>query len=615
MCGITGWINFNLDLADKNEIISAMSDKLVPRGPDSFGYWLSEHAALGHRRLAVVDPQGGKQPMIRSKGKHSYILVYNGELYNTSEIRQELRIFGYKFQGWSDTEVLLYSYMEWGEKCLAKLNGIFAFAIWDEKRNNLFLARDRIGVKPIFYSQRGSSFLFASEIKSLLAHPEVSPIVNREGLAEIFAMGPARTPGQAVFSQISELKPGCCMVVNEKGIHIKQYWSLTCHPHLATLDETIESVRALVLDAIKRQLVSDVPLCTLLSGGLDSSAITAIAAVTYQKEGRSPLKTFSIDYAGNEEHFRANEFQPNPDAPWVKIVSHKFGTIQHSVIIDTPQLVESLYPAVLARDLPGMADIDSSLFLFCCEIKKQATVGLSGEGADEVFGGYPWFYRQDQQKSKTFPWSRNADERFKLYSPELLALIKPKEYLQERYQEALAEVPRFSSDNPDDNAMREMFYLNLTRWMPVLLDRKDRMSMATGLELRVPFTDHRLVEDLWNIPWEQKYCLNREKGLLRKALEGYLPHDILWRKKSPYPKTHNPAYLQAVRVRLNRILDDRDSPLLPLLNIQAIKNLTHSVTAADNIPWFGQLMNVPQLFAYFIQVDYWLREYKVRIKL
>lgn len=614
MCGITGWIDFNLDLTDKKEIISAMTDKLVPRGPDSFGFWLSKNVALGHRRLAVIDPQGGKQPMIRRRGRHSYVLVYNGELYNTSEIRRELIARGYTFEGWSDTEVLLYSYMEWGEKCLAKLNGIFAFAIWDESKNNLFLARDRIGVKPLFYSQHGSSFLFASEIKSLLAHPKVLPVVNREGLAEIFAMGPGRTPGQAVFSQISELKPGYSMVVDHQGIHVRQYWSLVSLPHTACLDETIESVRALVIDAINRQLVSDVPLCALLSGGLDSSAITAITALTYQKEGKHSLKTFSIDYAGNEEHFQANEFQPNPDAPWVKIVSRKFGTIHHSVIIDTLRLVESLHPAVLARDLPGMTDIDSSLYLFCREIKKHATVGLSGEGADEVFGGYPWFYSRYQPGPETFPWLRKAGERFKLYSPELLELIKPNEYLQYRYREALAEVPRLSSDSPSDNAMREMFYLNLTRWMPILLDRKDRMSMAVGLELRVPFTDHRLVEYLWNIPWEQKFYMNREKGLLRKALEGLLPPDVLWRKKSPYPKTHNPAYLETIRNKFDRILKDKNSPLLPFLNIQASKDFTHSLTVSANIPWFGQLMNAPQLLAYLIQVDYWLREYKVVIK-
>ncbi len=614
MCGIVGWTDFSRNLTGETHIVEEMTNKLIPRGPDEAGFWFSEHTVFGHRRLAVVDLQGGQQPMIHQTEDNTYVLIYNGELYNTDDIRQELISLGYTFKGWSDTEVLLQSYIEWGEKCLLKFNGIFAFAIWEEQKNQLFLARDRIGVKPLFYSRRGSTFLFASEIKALLAHPLISPTINREGLAEIFAMGPARTPGHGIFEQITELKPGYCMVINHKSTHIRQYWSLVCKPHLESFEETVGSVRSLVFDSIKCQLVSDVPLCILLSGGLDSSIITAIAADVYQKKGMEPLRTFSIDYVDNEKYFRTNEFQPTQDAPWVKKVSDIFHTRHNSIFIDTSQLADSLLPAVLARDLPGMTDVDSSLFLFSCEIKKLATVALSGEGADEVFGGYPWFYSL-KSEHQTFPWTRRAEERFRLYSRELLELIKPKDYLAERFQEALAEVPRFKNDTPEDARMREMFYLNLTRWMPTLLDRKDRMSMATGLELRVPYTDHRLIEYLWNVPWEQKNFKNKEKGLLRKALEGVLPEDVLWRKKSPYPKTHNPSYLEAIRTRFTQILNEKDSPLLPFINKTALRDFAQALTPDTNIPWFGQLMNAPQLLAYLIQVDYWLREYKVSIKL
>lgn len=613
MCGIVGVANFSGNLTGQASVLTEMADRLIPRGPDASGYWFSAQVAFGHRRLVVVDPEGGKQPMSRKRGDEFYVMVYNGELYNTEDIRRELITRGYTFEGWSDTEVLLCSYMEWGEKCLEKFNGIFAFAIWDEKRQHLFLARDRIGVKPLFYSQQGTTFLFASEIKGLLAHPLVTPKINREGLAEIFVMGPARTPGHGVFSGISELKPGYSMVVDRQGIHIQQYWALVSHDHEQNLDDTICSVRELVFDAIKRQLVSDVPLCTLLSGGLDSSAITAVAAEVYRQEGKEPIRTFSVDYVGNDQHFQVNDFQPNSDAPWVKKVSDYLNTNHFSCLIDTPQLADSLIPAVLARDLPGMADVDSSLYLFSCEIKKQATVGLSGECADEVFGGYPWFYQQAETGSRIFPWSRRLNDRVRLFSSELLDLIKPREYAAERYQEALDEVPRFAGDNEEDARMREMFYFNLTRWMPTLLDRKDRMSMATGLELRVPYCDHRLVEYVWNVPWKMKNYQNREKGLLRQALKGVLPEDVLWRKKSPYPKTHHPAYLEAVRSRLLRILGDPSSPLLPLINQGAVKELTRSVKPDTNFPWFGQLMNAPQLFAYLIQLDFWLREYKVCI--
>lgn len=614
MCGIVGWTDFNGTLTKEAGVLMAMAEKLSKRGPDASGYWFSEEAALGHQRLVVVDPEGGRQPMMRMKGSKQYVLVYNGELYNTEELRKELEQRGCFFEGWSDTEVLLNAYMEWGEACLEKLNGIFAFAVWDAERKTLFLARDRIGVKPLFYSKKGSVFFFASEIKAILAHPTVTPKINREGLAEIFALGPARTPGHGVFLGISELKPGYCMLIDRYGTKVKQYWSLISHSHEESFDKTAAHVRELLYDSIKRQLVSDVPLCTLLSGGLDSSAITAVAAQVYQNEKMEPIRTFSVDYIGNEQHFQPSVFQPNADAPWVDRVSQYLGTDHTSCFIDTPELAEALFPAVIARDLPGMADVDSSLLLFSRWIKQRATVGLSGECADEVFGGYPWFYRSAEGSGDTFPWSQRIDDRLKLFSHELLDAIRPKNYIAARYEEALDEVPRFQGDTKEEAGMRELFYLNLTRWMPTLLDRKDRMSMAAGLELRVPFCDHRLVEYAWNVPWEMKNYKNREKGLLRQALTGLLPEDVLWRKKSPYPKTHNPSYIEAVRGLTLAMLEDPDSPLLPLIRKADVQELALSIKKDTNLPWFGQLMNAPQLLAYLLQVNYWLKEYQVIIE-
>lgn len=613
MCGMVGWINFSERLTNESEILKSMAEQLVHRGPDASGFWFSEHAALGHRRLVVVDPDGGKQPMIGTRGSSSYVMVYNGELYNTEDIRKVLISKGYSFEGWSDTEVLLKAYIEWGEKCVQKLNGIFAFAIWDNDKEKLFMARDRIGVKPLFFCQKGSSFIFASEIKAILAHPKVSATVNREGLAEIFALGPARTPGHGVFSGVSELKPGYCMQVDRNGMRMQQYWSLISHGHEDSFEKTVDTVREFVYDAVRRQLVSDVPLCILLSGGLDSSAITAIASEVYKNENKEPIQTFSIDYEGNDQHFRASKFQPNADAPWVKKVSAYLGTRHASYLIDTPELVRALFPAVIARDLPGMTDVDSSLWLFSRWIKNQATVGISGECADEVFGGYPWFYNT-ASSINTFPWSQRLDARMNLYSSELLNLIQPGEYVAQRYQEALDEVPRFAGDQPIDAKMRELFYLNLTRWMPTLLERKDRMSMAAGLELRVPFCDHRLVEYVWNVPWEMKNYQSREKGLLRLALTGLLPDDVLWRKKSPYPKTHNPSFIEAIRGLMVSILDDASSPLLPFINRQSVREMALSVKSDTNIPWFGQLMNAPQLLAFLIQIDFWLKEYRIVIE-
>ncbi len=611
MCGIAGWIDFNRDLQNQSKIMNKMNEKLIRRGPDDEGIYLSEHAALAQRRLVVVDPQGGRQPMIRKRNGAEYIIIYNGELYNTEDIRKDLIQNGFSFEGWSDTEVLLDAYICWGEKCLEKFNGIYAFAIWDSQKQNLFLARDRIGVKPLFYYEKNGTFLFASEIKAILAHPLSDAAINKTGLAEIFAIGPARTPGEGVFLNIHELKPACCMNVNSSGIKTKQYWRLNSHDFDESFIDTVEKVRNLVYDSVKRQLVSDVPLCFLLSGGLDSSAICAIAKDVYKDE--KPVLTFSIDYTDNERYFKKSDFQPDADAPWVKRVSEYLGTQHTNCVIDNSELVLSLFDAVLARDLPGMTDIDSSLFLFSKQIKTKATVGLSGECADEVFGGYPWFYKQLDTEKPTFPWSYRLSERLKLYSDELISLIKPEEYVMGRYEEAISEVPRYEKDSQEEAKKRELFYLNLTRWMPTLLDRKDRMSMYTGLELRVPYCDHRLVEYVWNIPWEMKYYKDREKGLLRQALTGYLPQDALWRKKSPYPKTHNPMFLEEVRKLALLMLNDETEPIQPFIDRHKVKEFALSINTDTNIPWFGQLMNAPQMLAYLLQINFWMKEYNIRI--
>ncbi|GAA4710441.1 asparagine synthase (glutamine-hydrolyzing) [Brevibacillus fulvus] len=613
MCGITGWLDFERDLTEANELVRKMAESLRYRGPDQAGYWASGPVSFGHRRLCVVDPSGGQQPMSKQYGDATYTMVYNGELYNTEDLRQDLKRAGHQFRSHSDTEVLLTAYIEWGADCVRRLNGIFAFAIWDERKQTLFLARDRMGVKPLFYAVRGSSFFFGSELKALLAHPEVKPEISREGLAEIFVLGPSRTPGHGVFHNVHEVRPGFHLTVSKEGVKTERYWELVSRPHYDDLETTAETVRSLLIDSIERQLVADVPVATLLSGGLDSSAITAIASRAFQRQGRGTLHTYSIDYKDNDLHFQANAFQPNSDAPWVKRVSEYLQTIHHRIEFDTPELVESLKTAVFARDLPGMTDVDSSLYLFCREIKKETTVVLSGECADEVFGGYPWFHREDLFNAGTFPWAVMSKERARWLSPELREYLRPDEYLAQRYEETLAEVPRLPGEDPTEARRRELFYLNLTWFMNTLLDRKDRMSMAASLEARVPFCDHRLVEYVWNIPWEMKMYAGREKGILRKAMEGILPDDVLYRKKSPYPKTHNPAYTEATRAWLLEILDDSQSPLLPLIDQTVIREIAASVGKASGIPWFGQLMSTPQLFAYLAQIDYWLREYKVTI--
>ena len=437
MCGITGWVDWEQDLGGKGHILLAMMETLAARGPDASGMYISTHVAFGHRRLSVVDLEGGKQPMIREQGGHKYVINYNGELYNTPELKQELEARGHRFTTTSDTEVLLQSYMEWGPSCVERLNGIFAFAIWDDGAERLFMARDRIGVKPLFYAQRGKGLLFGSELKALLANPLVKAEVGADGLAEIFMMGPSRTPGHGIYRGVKELKPGHAMLYNRDGLRVWQYWALQTRPHRDDFATTVSTVRDLLQDAVKRQLVADVPVCTLLSGGLDSSALTALTSDVYEQASRGSLDTYSVDYLDNELFFKANHFQPNADAPWVKRVSQYFGTCHHDVILDTPELAKTLTDATLSRDLPGMADVDTSLYLFCREIKKGATVALSGECADEIFGGYPWFHREELMNAGTFPWARLTKTRASWLSPEVQDAIHPEEYVAERYRGSL----------------------------------------------------------------------------------------------------------------------------------------------------------------------------------
>ncbi|MFD2329809.1 asparagine synthase (glutamine-hydrolyzing) [Cohnella sp. GCM10020058] len=616
MCGITGWIDWNRDLTQQADVLERMTETLELRGPDASGTWLSRHCAFGHRRLSVMDPANGAQPMVRPSkeaDEHDCVIVYNGELYNAPELKRELLSLGYAFKTSCDTEVLLQAYIEWGPACVERLNGIFAFAVWHSLEQTLFAARDRLGVKPFFYRQDEGRLLFGSEPKAVLAHPDVEPAIDGEGLAELFVLGPARTPGHGIWRGLSELKPGQTLLFDRDGLRIRTYWQLESREHEDDEATTAARIGELLADTLERQLASDVPVCTLLSGGLDSSALTALAVAYYNRTGQGNVDTYSVDYVDNDKHFKAHAFQPNADAPWIARMVEHLGTVHHPIQFDTPELVEALEAAVRAKDYPGMADIDASLYLFCKEIKKGATVAVSGEAADEVFGGYPWFHRKEALEAGTFPWSLSVDLRESILSPGVLETVRPREYVADRYAQAVSEVPALPGENEEQRLMRRMSYLNITRFMPTLLDRKDRMSMAAGLEVRVPYCDHRLVDYVFNVPWKIKQAGDREKGILRKSLEGVLPHDVLYRKKSPYPKTHNPNYLSAVKTRLLERLDDTSSPLLQLIDGKKVRQIAETADASTNLPWFGQLMSGPQLFAYLLQVDYWLQEYKVRL--
>lgn len=590
MCGIVGFVNFKQVLTKHKNVLLNMNSSLINRGPDEDGYYIKEHVALAHKRLIVIDPKGGKQPMVEQLSENEYVIVYNGQIYNTKELRQTLEENGFTFKGHSDTEVLLKSYIYYGKNVVHHLNGIFAFAIWDQKNEELFIARDHFGIKPLFYTMQNNSFIFASEIKAIFQYPSVKKILNSQGIAELFGIGPAHTPGTTVFDNIFELKPSHFAIFNRSGFHLEKYWKLASMPHTENFAQTCDHLSFLLKDAITRQLVSDVPLCTFLSGGLDSSIITKFASDYCFENNLPPLDTYSIDYVDNDKNFVKSDFQPNSDNYYINLMVNKLHTKHHSIVIDTPELAEYLEDAMIARDMPGMADIDSSLLLFCKNVKPYATVSLTGECADEIFGGYPWFFRDDALHSGTFPWSIAISERQTLLAPHIAKRVDLKGYIDYRYNESLSEVEILDTDSPETAEKRKISYLTLNWFMQTLLDRSDRMAMYSGFELRVPFCDYRLAQYVWNIPWEIKALNGREKGLLRYVSRKFLPSEIVDRKKSPYPKTHNPTYLAKVKSMLSDIMAKTNAPINSLLNRDYIMEILETDGKAFTRPWFGQLM-------------------------
>lgn len=605
MCGIAGLINLN----HSGRVLNDMLDTMRRRGPDATGIYKNNNCVLLHSRLAIIDPENGKQPMtLRWNNKH-YVLVYNGELYNTQELRQELIKLKHIFTEHSDTEVVLHAFAQWGEACVDRMNGIFAFAVWDEQEDRLFLARDRMGVKPLFYKQHDSGFLFASELKTILKYPTVNAEIDKTGIMQIIMLGPGRLSGSGVFKGISEVKPGFCGVYEKGKWKCRQYWHLKDAEHTDSFSDTVEKVRYLVTDSIKRQTVSDVPIGTFLSGGLDSSLISAVCADALRERG-DRLKTFSLDFENNDRYFVPGKFQPDSDNRYIGIMEETIQSDHHWTVLNPDDLMISLKEAVVARDLPGMADIDGSLLQFSKDIRKHVKVALSGECADEIFGGYPWYRDPEVRAVEGFPWAQNSIQRSSLL---LRHIIEPKiarEFLGEVYQDAINDCDILPNCDPVERRMKQMVNLNQNWFMQTLLDRKDRMSMYSGLEVRVPFCDYRIAEYLYTVPWHMKDHGGVEKGLLRCAMDGVLPKEVLWRKKCPYPKTYDPTYYELVSKVLQHLLDRSDVPLFQIVHKE---KLAEFLSGDGEWPWYGQLMKRPQTIAYMLMINMWLEIYNIDI--
>ncbi|MBE6674954.1 MAG: asparagine synthase (glutamine-hydrolyzing) [Ruminococcaceae bacterium] len=604
MCSICGEVSFKEPYALSYEIIDKMNKTMKHRGPDESDIFAGECAIFGHNRLSVMDLEKGKQPMSVVYGNKKYTIVYNGEIYNCDEIKKDLIKQGITLKTSCDTEVVLYSYILYGKDCPSKLNGIFAFAVYDGER--VFFARDRFGVKPFYYSLKGESLIFASEIKAMLKHPKITSKIDKYGLWEILYLSPNFVSGKSVFCDISELSPGECMIFDPQGLKKWKYWQIEAKPFFKDKGYAVEKTRELMVDAVNRQLDSDVPLSVLLSGGLDSSVVSAIANEHYREQGKI-LSTYSFEYEGNKESFKNSLFQPEKDDDFATYLADYLGTSHTVLTCPTDELSDLLLPSTEHRDLVGQADIDSSLLYFCRQIKKKHTVCLSGECSDEIFGGYPWFYRPEMLYSDFFPWIHAPRMRASLFKDRVAKSDEGYEYISSIYKKSLEECPTLDSDTEEMRTARIASYLSVNYFMTSLLQRKDRMSMASGVEVRVPFADHRIFEFVFNVPWEIKFENRVEKALLRNSMVGYLPDKILWRKKSPYPKTHNPKYMQNVISLLDSRLA-KGGYIKDTLDKSKLDEIL-----SGNGTWFGQLMSSPQLVAWLIQLDYFMERYNVNI--
>ncbi|HAQ63873.1 MAG TPA: asparagine synthase (glutamine-hydrolyzing) [Ruminococcaceae bacterium] len=610
MSAIAGEISFTSSLNKRLEEFEEMKKSLLHRGKDIQVSYINSNAAIIQNSNEATELPVGPLPYCVTADEKKYIIALDGMLFNKKQTIEILRNRGCVLNSYSDYEIILKGYLTLGENILSVINGVYAFVIWDNANKRLFFARDRLGVKPFFYSNINSNFIFASEIKGLLESTEIKAEIDFNSIMEIILIGPGRTLGCGVFKNIEELKPAYCGTFSQDGLKIHKYWSVKAQEHIDSFEETVEKVNFLVTDSITQQAQSYVPICTMLSGGLDSSIITAVTSRILNEKGKS-LKTFSVTYTDNDKYFKENRFQPESDSKYIEIMKNKMDIENEIIEIKTEDLIKANYDAVDLRDLPGMADVDSALLLFCNEIGKQFSVTLSGECSDEIFGGYPWYRDPKLNSIQSFPWAHSVDYRKSLIIDDILGDFNAEDYVYQKYISTVNETPKLFGFDADERK-KELMKLNLDWFMMTLVDRTDRMCQPASLDVRVPFCDYRIVEYLYNVKWEYKDYKGYEKGLLREAFKDYLPEEVLWRKKSPFPKTHNPLYLELVRKELSELLEDEAAPIFKFIKKEKLEDLL-----SQEIPqnFYGQLMTTPQTIAYMLQINYWLNKYIIDIKL
>jgi asparagine synthase (glutamine-hydrolysing) len=586
MGGVAGWVDWERDLTRSPDVITAMTDALAHRGPDGGGTWTERHVALAQRDAPppVVPADGG-----------DVVVAYDGELTNRRRLREELRRAGRRLRTGGDAELVAQAYLCWGALCVERLEGAFAFAVWDGRRRELVLVRDRLGVRPLYFWSYGSGIVFGSEPKALLAHPLFEPELDSEGVAELFGLWPYHTPGHGLLRGLEELRPGTLRWVRRGGTVPGTYWRLTGRPHEDDAAMTARTVRRLLTDAVADRLGTGTPVCALLSGEVGPAGVTALAARTLAGTGRGPVTAVSVDVTGVEP--------PAGDAALARLVADHLGANHKEILVDVSELAGPGDAPLRAWDLPVLDEGDALRYLFLREVRGQAPVALSGVGADEVFCGYEWF-RAGYPMPAHFPWTPDGSGGASVLNALTLREIRLDEYVADRYAQAVAAVPVPPGETGLARRARQAAYLTLTQHLPVELARLDRLGRAAGLEVRLPFADHRLVEYAWHLPAAVNAWGGLDKGVLRRAVSDLLPWPVISGRPHRYPSA--PGY--ALRAAARALTTDLTSPLRPLLDPEKVNALADRATP-DRYAAGGR-----SALAGLVAIDAWLRAYRVRFR-
>lgn len=617
MSSIAGFFQPNTVYSKENEFciktIHDMSNTLIHRGPDEQSFYYFSQGAFNQNYLLAGYIPGifphQIQPLTITHQGATYTLLFDGFISNPEALAMELEVQRIATSEMSLEKLLLFSFLVKGPDFIKNVRGAFALAIFNETEKRLFLFRDALGLRPLFYTQKDGAFIFASEIKGLFAYPGVKAVLDRDGLTELLGLGPARKPGSAIFKNLYEVKPGHTIIYDKEGLHEHIFHHFEIKEHTDSYEDTLENIHYLLNQSLDSLQGAVMPVSSLLSGGLDSSIVTA----KLTKSCAAPLATYSLEFDNSKQHFKSNAFQPALDAPFVQEMSSYLGTKHTIYTCNNEQQFDFLKKSVLAHDLPAMADVDSSYLYFCEKVGRQHKIVFTGECADEIFCGYPWYHSLEEDP-KTFPWSKDLSPRTVLLRNDLAATLPIADCVHSAYQDTCREIGLDGQNTPSDLLHRKTFYLTIRYFMQTLVNRGDRAAASNSMDARVPFAHQELTEYLFNVPFEMKAKNDERKHLLRAYATGLLPEEIRTRKKSPYPKTYDPGYELLINHELLTALSKPACPLHAILDKNKAECFCRQTKDLGR-PWYGQLMAGPQLVAYYLQILYWIEAYHVDITL